>query len=379
MFNPHALVEDNKSTCVVLLDPSLPPTATFQSVVWPDPGTGADRLYLLHQHPSYDTTSKLPTTKTTICELQSFSSDYASFLVPGDDSALVIGRNSDLMCVTPVDPLWFLLAQACPAPNDDATVKLPWQPMDQLWASLSSTSATSQHDDNDDEATTTIPSLESILLQTKDQALAWYDAMELDPDTMVYKFVPQRVLDWLVCKHAAVQTVLERQAAHSKATANTGAFASSFVMPEDVSKRTTQQSVVVSPSSSQETNNTTAVTNVDATVRRESLQIVCSYLTEAWRAAFLTHIGESLDALDSNANAKKRRVTVDGSVDASAVSASATMTYMTTGQGAAGNNNKSASQASNSKLTLQQKKLSKVNTKGMSKISSFFGAAAKKK
>ena len=393
MFNPHALVKDDKSTVVVLLDPSLPPNASFQAVQWPDPagGTGSDRLYLLQESETTASDSTRNTT-ATICEIQSFASDYASYLVPGDDSSLVIGRRSDLLCVTPVDPLYFLLAQqACPAPNNNntTTIKLPWQPLDQLWAAMSSSRGTTETSTGEGHDA---PSLESIILQPHitNQALAqWYDSMDIDADTVVYKFVPERALDWLSRKHQAVQTVLEQQAAKHKTNANTGAFDSSFaILSSDINRTTQQQQqAVVSPGSSQESTSMTMPTPVDATVRRESLQLVCSYLSEAWRLAFLSHIGESLESLDTAATTmKKRRVTVDGEgggggVDASAVSAAANLAYMTTGQGvnATGKSSSLAGSSQSTKLTLQQKKLSKVNTKGMNKISSFFRAGAAKK
>jgi hypothetical protein len=236
MFNPHALVEDSKSTVVVLLDPSLPSDASFETIHLPDPYSNEKRLYLLHHQKEPESDSRSSANNTIICEIQAFSSDYASYLVPGETSSLVIGRQSDLWCVTPVDPLFFLLAQCCVAPvvtptNDDPlgcnTAKSqPWQPFDQLWATNQVLSSSTNDDD--------YVSLETIWKQApiQSQALQWYDSMELDPETMVYKFVPQKALDWLVKKQTAVEHVLVRQV--SVKTVESGAFSSDFTLSNDL-------------------------------------------------------------------------------------------------------------------------------------------------
>jgi hypothetical protein len=204
--------------------------------------------------------------------------------------------------------------------------------------------------------------------------------MELDPETMVYKFVPQKALDWLVKKQTAVEHVLVRQV--SVKTVESGAFSSDFTLSNDLMTQSNiKKKTTVSRESSQTSDddkNATAATPTNPMAHTESLQIVCSYLNEPWRKAFLNHLGESMDTcLDASANGKKRRVTVDSrgmtNNDASAMDARVAdwNHAMTTGTGDA-SSSQGAKAAAQARLTVQQKKLSKVNTQGMSKMTSFF-------
>ncbi|GKY99604.1 hypothetical protein MPSEU_000914700 [Mayamaea pseudoterrestris] len=54
-------------------------------------------------------------------------------------------------------------------------------------------------------------SLEAIMMQRQSQALAWYDSMEIDSETIVYKFVPSKALAWLQRKQLVVEAVLAVQ------------------------------------------------------------------------------------------------------------------------------------------------------------------------
>jgi hypothetical protein len=112
-----------------------------------------------------------------------------------------------------------------------------------------------------------------------------------------------------------------------------------------------------------------------ATVRDESIQVVCQYLSNAWRDCFLNHLQLSRqDVLEGKSatttRSKKIKPTADwnaGLLDSTTSASSSSSVIVTPKE----------TTATKSTMTAGAKRLQKVNTKGMSKLSSFFAAKPK--
>jgi hypothetical protein len=402
-------IDDSTSTVVALLDPSLPSSSStassFVPVSWKDPHSDqehedTERLYLLLQDQDKDNN-----TTTIVCEVQALPSEYASYFItdtqqPECESSssssspspsLLVGRSTDLWCVSPVDALFFLLATpACQPTNTTTTTPTtstgnarPWQPLDQLFAagSLDSSTYAPLH-------ATWLAQLDTL-----------YTSLEIDEDTLVYKFNEQKALEWLTQKQQRVQKVLETQAAQSsvaeeKNKESKKAFSSSFTVSDDLlptskssgssSEHNLQQETMVSPNnttanSSQESSSSSSSPTVLTKPRMESIQIVCSYLSPAWRTAFLQHMKESEESClsSSTGGSKKRRVTEEGANSCSNGGGLPSVQQETDWNrimvtGTASSSSTAKKVEAPPKLTVQQKKLAKTNVKGMSKMTAFF-------
>ena len=102
--------------------------------------------------------------------------------------------------------------------------------------------------------------------------------------------------------------------------------------------------------------------------RAEALQIICDYLNETWKLRFLNHVNldDKLLQAGGAATPGKRPSPSAGKAAETVVPVPKKTKTITTGRG------------TTTTMTLGQKKLAKVNTKGMKKMTAFFGVAKKK-
>jgi hypothetical protein len=308
--------------------------------------------------------------------------EYSSFLVNG-----IVVPNGMLHTLTTVDPLWFVVRLLVPRePNDPlSSSSSSWKPLDQLLGDICG-----------DDTTT-----RDFLVQLDATHFApIFQSMELSEEEMVYKLSQDKVLSWLTRKQQGVETVLRLQAQRTTATLartndrrTTTCFAQGLFVPgrddDDDDKNeetTTDDAPTVSATSNATAADNTTMTIDDGTamtIRDESLQVVCQYLSNAWRDCFLHHLQLSRpDVLEGkptttlSQRAKKIKPTMDwnaGLTDsttttAAAVPSSSSVVVVTPKVPTTGTT-----------MTAGAKRLQKVNTKGMSKLSSFFAAKPKQK
>lgn len=278
----------------------------------PDPSTAENRVFLCQDN--------------SLCEFQSLAApkDYSSFQVNGN---YVIG-DGNLYVSSPVDPLFWVVS--------GLKLDQPWQPLDQVLEPV------------DRRITDRLKTSRVEML---------LDRMELSEDEVFYKFSAPKTLAWLAEKQKRVQNVLYRQAVQrrmKRATqaATGGAFSTSFTMTSDIqTSKTTQE----------DKGNQSEIDQREA--RKESLQIVCAYLTETWEARFLQHMQVDKSVVDGTADRKRAR---ENQKPAAAAWDPATSS------GTVAKKVKSVPAKS-----AGLKRLEKVNTKGMSKLSAFFGVGKK--
>jgi hypothetical protein len=220
------------------------------------------------------------------------------------------------------------------------------------------------------------------------------------------KFDEMRILQWLQAKQLAVQKVLSRQQQH-RALRQTlqhqkqqnGAFCDNFHLTSSPVTTTTttvtpssEQPPPTSPSISKNNNNNNDDIPVldapmdDETCRIESIQIVSEYLDEFWRCKFWEASGVTPEQVleettttslpkkrsqeqigpESYNNTNKFIMAENGVENDHPVATTATKNTTTT------------TKSNATAITTGAKRLAKVNTKGIPKMSSFFTAKKKK-
>lgn len=307
----------------------------------------------------------LVTAEKSICELQSLApaADYGSFFVNG---SYVIG-NGNIHTVSPVDPLfWFLAAQETTA-AEEKQQQQKWQPLEQILAD---------------------PALDRRIVEAvtdRTQLGHIFQTMQLpgaeDDEESYYKFSEPRTLEWLTNKRQRVEAVLWQQESdilqqqdQQQVSTETdpdssggggGAFSSSFNLAADLQKEQKSQSHTVSDKDQRER-------ELQQRCREESVQIVCTYLNSVWRERFLLHLKLEETVLMSP---KKRRQQQQQAMEAQSGQGSSMPAVNAAVDWNDVNKPVEAKKAKvEPSVTMGAKKLAKVNTKGMQKMSSFFGA-----
>ena len=256
-------------------------------------------------------------TETHIYELQQLEEKYRSFLI----ESLVVS-NSNLLVMTAVDPLFWVLALQQPATEADQ-----WQPLPQITERL---------------APEVLARLDTLQLGHL------FAHMSLGGDDAFYKFSRDKALVWLVSKVDQAKIVLKQQAEESATMRQRagGAFASDFVMADAPTS--------VTPAQTDRRNQ-----EQDLLLNYESLQVVCNYLTPVWQTALREHLQLPDEALTGQKvtpapTFSELNVVVDW-------------------------NDVNEQESKKPKtVSLAEKKLQKVDKRGMSKLSSFFTPKTKK-
>jgi hypothetical protein len=351
---PNALATKHHCECVKLPDPA---DASHQ------------RTYLV-------------TAEKTICELQAFApaTDYGSFFVNG---AYVIG-NGNLHTVSPVDPLfWFLAVHNHTVMSEEKQEKQQWQPLEQILADQAL-------DRRIVEAVTDRKQLGHI-----------FETMQLpgagDDEETYYMFSASRTLAWLTNKQQRVETVLWQQESHllgreeqqqdametENADSGGGAFSSSFNVAADLKPQSEINAESTHAGKEQREK------ELRQRCREESVQVVCTYLNSVWRERFLLHLKLNETCLMSAKQRRqlqlKQQQQKEHKTGSQNNSEQGTSSFMPKVTAAVDWNDVNTTETKKLKveeptITHGAKKLAKVNTKGMQKMSSFFGAkpAAKK-
>jgi hypothetical protein len=274
-----------------------------------------------------------------IGEFQALPTDLGAFLL---QPAGMVVSNPALYMLTAVDPLFWLLPVTQPASSSSSTASSDqWQPWAQLLAAWPA-------------------AVRRALPADRRQLGHLYARMAVDDDEVYYKFSPTKALHWLGQKVARTRTVLVAQAAASAAseTREATATTATFFL------------------GGQATHSSDATLDAAETLRRrqahqetraqaEALQIVCQYLTEEWQQRLLTHLDLAATLLAPAAKPKAPAAPKRPHFDADMAA-----------------EDDDAPVVKKKKLvvaakTMGLKQLAKVNTKGMQKMSAFFGVRKK--
>jgi hypothetical protein len=303
--------------------------------------------------------------------------EYSSFLVNG-----IVVPNGVLHTLTKVDPLWFVVRLLAPHEHNEL-LSSSWKPLDQLLGDICGDHKTTR----------------DFLVQLDATHFApIFQSMELSEEEMVYKLSQDKVVSWLTRKQQGVETVLRLQAQRTIASARTNdcrtttCFAQGLFVPgrdnddDDKNEETiTDDAPTVSAVTNATAADDTTMTIDDGTartIRDESIQVVCQYLSKAWRNCFLHHLQllgsdvlEGKSITTSSQRPKKIKPTVDwnagltdSTMTAAAAATSSSVVVVTPKIPTTGTT-----------MTAGAKRLQKVNTKGMSKLSSFFATKPKQK
>jgi hypothetical protein len=267
-----------------------------------------------------------------ICEMQSISTDFGSFLLTPTNT--LIGKDSNLYVTTPVDPLFFLLQHS---PSSEQ-----WQPWDQIMESMS-------------------PIIRSILPSDKNQLMHLYARMAITEDEVYYKFSIKKSLDWLEQKFTVTQEILNQQQkkdqnSYAESSFNNGrsSVASNFCLGKQATA-TSNKMTDEALKEEQQRLEATREERLKERCRIDAAQIICDYLNEEWRQRFLAHVNLEASVLEP----KKALVTAAPGKPL-APSTDIPMPPPT----------KKSKPAV--KVSSGIKKLGKVNIKGMQKMSFFF-------
>jgi hypothetical protein len=306
-----------------------------------DPSTGEKRQYVLVQNSS---------TGQMIVETQSLEADFSSFLVGRH-----VVKDGNLYVLSPVDPLFFVLRG-----NGVAEGKKPtsWQPFGQALEYLC-------HDKVVRDCVT--ESQLGHLCQTlcNDQT-----------DNVAYfKFSDTKALTWLKSKQERVYLCLlnqeqehqrrlqgllanRPQGSNSKAG---GSTSSTFYIPDDP--------MAAAPSATQTSKEGLISHQTLQKLKWESLQVVCNYLSEEWTTKLLDAMEVSLDQVFVPSQSTKVATTnYEAPKHSGAPIASTTTPAKITPK----------PKRVEPSRSVANKRLEKVNKRGMSSLTSFFGPPKKK-
>ena len=358
--------KDDRRLMVAVVDPSIteffspaPSVVTRRSVsvhILPDPSTGDNRPYFVME----------ATEPAVLCELQALPPDrepYGAFLIASDPNVsdnnqsrtttnnYVVGGNGNLHVVTPVDPLFWCLRDEDLSPGKQAQ----WQPMNQILSIF--------------------PSMVQATLDVQ-QLGHVYSKMSLgdDDEESFYKFSVPKALQWLQKKQERAEKALTQQELltnqvrpDSQSTGSGGAFVHGFNLGGSQPEK--EESAADNDRKAARAEQRRQQASQRAKV--ESIQVVCNYLTRAWREAFLEHLNvRAQDALESPAHRSKRKREEkeigQENDDNNGTNNDENMLVST-----------KKKKAIPRPITVGAKRLAKVNTKGMSKMSSFFSISKK--
>jgi hypothetical protein len=307
-----------------------------------DPTSGEARLYVLVQNSNER--------QKLIVEIQSLEAEFSSFLVGRH-----VVKDGNLYVLNPVDPLFFVLGQSKQIQPSS------WQPFDQTVEALA-------NNENIRKCISEAQLGHVCLSLCNDQT----------DNVNYFKFSEKRALEWLRKKQERVyqvllqqektrdenrQKLLDRRPNGFSNAAAGGSVSSTFYTPDDAmaskpTQTTSSGSGIIPPKTLQ-------------SLTMESLQIVCNYLSDEWTTKFIESFEVSEDEVFLNPSEKK--ATLDSSPTATAY-------RPVSGDNGTILSAKDAPKPKNVEpaRSVANKRLEKVNKRGMSALTSFFKPKAKK-
>lgn len=310
--------KSQKDLLVALSDTQFASCPTLAVHKLLDPAKGRERRYVLARS----------TPRPVLAEITIVGDDstFSSFLLSN-----YIIQNGEYHVMTPIDPLFWLLTP------DWGT---SWQPLDQILHA--------------------IPSQVVVECLDRNQLPHLFTKLQ-DGDDIYYKFSKPKALRWLQRKQQALETLLKARylfakELESKDAQETGGFVSGFTLGGSNE-----------PKESPATTEAAAATEIKRQHRQayeDSIQIVCNYLSDQWRSSlfeFLETNDSVLGLMEPEPKPKKVKVVTDWNAVVTGVE----------------NPSVKETKAKERPISAGAKRLLKVNTKGIKKMSSFFSVKKK--
>jgi hypothetical protein len=341
-----------------------------------DPNTGEFREYGFMENTT--------TTTSSIVEFQSIQNDYTSYMIGRH-----IIKDGTLYMLNRVDPLFFYLAsqeqylqQEQQSDTTTSTKKVSWQPFEQCLEEVSGSKILPK----DIHGCITKEQLHHVCLTFRNDDVCYYK-FNIDKSLKFLERKQNRLLEYLIRQDQQAQQQQKRKMEETS-TNKDQSISENFHMPDDIEQEVT--TTVSTPQSNKSGTSNTLITvspetyiSDTETLKIESIQIICNYLSAGWSTKFMEHMGVTKEqiygttsATETASNAADAATTTDplyGNVqrvvetDKSTTASSSETTI------------KKSVVVESSARTAGNKRLSKCNTKGMSSISSFFGVAAANK
>eukprot|EP00536_Pseudo-nitzschia_multiseries_P003359 jgi/Psemu1/185621/e_gw1.51.54.1 len=348
----------SKKWIVAVQKQPLPTGQTIGTLVkLKDPGTGDLREYAI-------LSSKSAAEDMYIAEIQTIPSDFSSFIVGRH-----IVKDGDLYVINRVDPLFFYLATQAIEDHGSGSAgnnsqqeprKQSWQPYDQFLEQSN---------------------LSSEVARCISEQQLQHICSVFDNDELYFKFNFQKSLDWLKKKQERIlKSLISQEERRRKINEEKysllgaknddsmgGSVSSNFNFGNPIG--------IVSPPASKEKKVDTTTKLDTKALTTESLQIICNYLNDSWSKKFVEHVGYTMDQVT---NTTKSKMTASENSNDSKRAAPAVLTEDDL-TGSSANKAAASKKDREAARTSGNKRLAKVNTKGMKSIGSFFGAAAAKK
>jgi hypothetical protein len=305
-------------------------------------------------HPRTGETQHFITMDNNVYEMQALSRPYGSFLV---GSRIV--SNGSLHIMTRIDPLFFILSHL-----SQTNQQQQWQPLDQL----------------------EIPSGIIVELSQWKHLCIFKN---LGEDLIIYKFSPERALQWLIKKQEAAFAILHCQLLHSKKHSTQhenllggGAFSSTFQLAENETKHeepaALETTTTTTPTTTSSTTTTSHVSCAErASLKEESVSVVCEYLSDQWQKKVRDHFGIIPEMLSEKQRTKHKRPRSSWESNPGQDDANQLLAFTmgsSVGSTTFSSKEDEVKKMRESGKSAGLKRLAKVNTKGMKSLSTFFGA-----
>lgn len=272
-----------------------------------------------------------------IIEVQNLPADFSSFLVGRH-----VIKDGNLYVFNRVDPLFWVLNLFTTLGAESQSNQ--WQPFDQIVESLPQ-------------------EVQKSLVQEQISHLCQVLSTDETGDVPYYKFNHERALAWLKKKQGSVYRCLLRQCQAKQIQEKDklslqgkdgGSISASFNMPDDPMAAAPDKATDDSNFNSQE-------------LKIESIDVISSYISEEWEKKLVASLGVN-EATRNSAQSNKKKMKPKHSYDPTSHIV----------QESAKEQEEKKAKKLNEARTLGNKRLAKVNTKGMKSLSSFFGAPKKK-
>lgn len=373
-----------------------------------DPFTGHSRQYIIMNDTEIFEIQNVSSTTNQNVDDDDDNKNFASFFVGRH-----VIRDGNLYSLNRVDPLFFFLSEqnisstttssSSVSKNSDST-KNTWKSVEQIvesmpkvlqnvFLSMSSSLSKDGNGDNKNDEKQRQQQQQHQLCHVCD-----FLCNEQTDDELYLKFSMKKTLVWLTKKQHRVYECLlrqdqmkqrrqqryesKRQERRKHQTTGSGggggSISTSFNMEED-------DPIASKPSDSNENKEQGIILSDTAKLKLQSVQMICNYLSETLAESFITAMDMCVqDVLyhhdDKKDKTKKSSTTPDADgngvskkrCQATSASTSAALVPVETEQG---NNGKKQKLSFEGTRTLNNKRLQKVNTKGMKKLSSFFGVS----
>lgn len=398
-------------------DDNSPHGETFTQVIrLLDPSGEDERLYLLSTNKSSSGAAGGCSSfhrGTQVFELTHVLSDDDDHDVSGGGTgytALFVGNhvvNKPLHTFTPVDPLFWVLSKFDP-PQQQSSQNEPqqqqgrWQPMNQIVAALNLALPEPIVEELSRPRTCgsnqRFRQMDHLL---KRMNIGGDSAEEDDEneDEVFYKFCPDRALHWLKQKQQRVESVMtsiaieqKQQGAGSGGDSSCGGganFDSGFCFSaDDEPMDNVENRGIVDANANNGTDGAATVdettpkkdtsdsTILDSTamqrVKDESVQVVCQYLTPAWRDAILRSMDLARSSLEGKAASPQSSKSQAGGAKSKGMpTPHLSIEEQLLGAGVAGNSSTSKKQQQQPQSN-KKSKIKPSDSKGMKKMTSFF-------